>query len=488
MRARYARDPLLFIEHWAVTYDPRVSPPQMPFVPFERQRDLVRWIMRRLNAGKAGEEGAIEKARDTGVTWICVYVATCLWLFRPGFKCGFGSRKELLVDNLGESDSIFEKVRIQLRDTPAVFMPRGFDVEEDANYLKIVNPATGATLTGEAGDNIGRGGRNTMYFVDESAFMQRPRKIEAALSRNTDCRIHLSTVNPGAAGGPFHQKCKKWRGTDRLFEFDWRDDPRKDEAWYELQKRDLEAFTVASEIDRNWEADVANIICPGAWVRAARDWKLKAKGPRVAGMDVGAGGDLSVVVIRQGPVIEIPYSWNDPDVINTAEYARDLCVKQRVSVLNYDWFGVGSGVAAALKRLPGVKAHGIMVGDPGSGRRWEDGLTSKEKFLNLKAELWWSMRERLQKTYQHVAWLASDGHEGRQYPEDELICLPDSDVLCEQLSTVRYHRTPNGKIQVETKEQLQKRGVKSPDHADAAVLTFAPGAGEIRVRTVKGMY
>ncbi|MCZ7607566.1 MAG: hypothetical protein M5U25_16165 [Planctomycetota bacterium] len=63
-----------------------------------------------------------------------------------------------------------------------------------------------------------------------------------------------------------------------------------------------------------------------------------------------------------------------------------------------------------------------------------------------------------------------------------------SNALCMQLSQVRWHRTPAGKIQIETKEQLQKRGVKSPDHADALVLAFAPTAQEIRVKTVRGLY
>lgn len=485
LRRKYIADPVLFIEHWMVTYDPRAASPLMPFVMFERQRELVRWLLARF---EKRDDGMVEKARDTGVTWICVGFSLWLWSFRQGVKIGFGSRKELLVDRIGDADSIFEKARIILRHLPAEMLPGGFDVSRDAGYLKIINPENGSALTGEAGDQIGRGGRSSIYFKDESAFYERPKLIEASLSQNSDCKIDVTTVNPGALGGPAHRKRKRWVGTDRLFEFDWRDDPRKDDAWYEDQKTRHELDVIASEIDRNWEASVGNLVCPAAWVRAARELTLRGSGPRLAGLDVGGGSDLSVFVLRQGAAVAQPVAWNDPDVINTAQFAAEQCRLHNADMLNYDVFGIGGGVMAALKRIPGVRAQGINVGQPATERLWPDNKRSREKFLNLKAELWWLMRDALQRTFEHVTWLETGGKHGRKHPPDELLALPDDDTLCGQLSSVRWHRTPAGKIQIETKDELQKRDVKSPDHADALALTFAPTAQEIKVRTVRGMY
>jgi phage terminase large subunit len=48
----------------------------------------------------------------------------------------------------------------------------------------------------------------------------------------------------------------------------------------------------------------------------------------------------------------------------------------------------------------------------------------------------------------------------------------ESDALASQLSLVRYFRNERGKIVIEKKTELQRRGIKSPDHADAFVLTF----------------
>lgn len=485
MVARYRRDPLLWIDHWGVTYDPRVKPSLMPFAMFPRQRAFVRWLLARW---ESGENGTVEKCRDAGFTWLIMAFAVWAWLFKGPVKIGVGSRKEMLVDRIGDPDSIFEKARIQLRYLPPELLPAGFSVSRDAAFMRIVNPATGAAITGEAGDQIGRGGRSSIYFLDEAAFVGQPKLVDAALSQNTDCLIEGSTVNPGAAGGPFHRKRQAREGTPRLFVFDWRDDPRHDEQWYTRQQSEHDPAVVASEIDRVWESGAENAVCPAAWVRAAREITLKPASRAMGGMDVGGGSDLSVLVVRRGPVVTAVESWNDPDVINTAGFAVELCARHGVETLNYDVFGIGGGVMAALKRLPGVRAHGVNVGQPATERVWPDGKKSREKFLNLKAELWWRMRDALHKTFEYTAWLESGGRQGRQHPVDELISLPDDEVLCGQLSSVRWHRTPAGKIQIETKEELQKRGVKSPDHADALALTFAPGPQEIRVRTVRGMY
>jgi phage terminase large subunit len=481
------------MKHWFVTYDPRKpSMKLMPFVPFGRQEDCIEWMHARYIAHENGE---VEKSRDVGVTWLIDYFATWLWLFGSGAKVGIGSRKGVLVDQIGNPDSIFEKIRINLRYMPRELLPDGFDVNRDAAYMRIVNPMTGAAITGEVGDQIGRGGRSSVYFLDEAAFIERPELVDASLSQNSDCIIEVSTVNPGAAGGPFHRKRNRHVGTQHLFEFDWRDDPRKNDAWYADQKTRNDPAVVASELDRNWEADADNVVCPAAWVRAAKELSLKASGKRIGGGDVGGGSDLSVLIVRQGPRVEMPIAWTDPDIIDTARVFVDLCKQHRVDMLNYDVFGLGTGMMAALKRMPGIRAAGINVGQQPSDRVWPDKRKSKEKFLNLKAEIWWLMRDALQNTFEHVTWLESNGARGKQHPPDELLSLPDDGkidspaaVLASQLSVVRWHRTPVGKIQIETKEELQKRGVKSPDHADALALTFAPTATEIRVRTVRGLY
>ena len=77
-------------------------------------------------------------------------------------------RKELLVDRLGDMDSIFEKIRYTVKMLPGFLLPRGFDLNKNCSYMKLLNPETNSSITGEAGDNIGRGGRKLIYFKDEA--------------------------------------------------------------------------------------------------------------------------------------------------------------------------------------------------------------------------------------------------------------------------------------------------------------------------------
>lgn len=168
-KAYYKTRPAEFINHWCDTYDPRMAltggMSRMPFVLFDKQLEMVGFLYACLLAQVAA---LVEKSRDMGATWVCVSLSNWLWLFWPGAAVGWGSRKEQLVDKIGDPDSIFEKIRMQLSGFPRQFWPAGFSPKEHATYMKMVNPENGATITGEAGDNIGRGGRKLIFFKDEA--------------------------------------------------------------------------------------------------------------------------------------------------------------------------------------------------------------------------------------------------------------------------------------------------------------------------------
>lgn len=477
----YRTRPTEFIEHWCMTFDPRRRGAKtIPFILFEAQRNYVAWLHQRFTVR---EDGVTEKARDMGATWLCVCYAVWLWLFVPGTKVGFGSRKEDLVDKLGDPDSIFEKIRIVLRNLPPELLPRGFTHKHHDHFLKLVNPVNGATITGEAGDNIGRGGRNSVYFLDEAAHIERPERVDAALDDNSDCKIYISTPNGG--GNSFARK--RFGGQYPVFTFHWYDHPAKTPEWYAREKAKRDPVNFAQEVDLDYEASVENVCIPALWVNACTGWHgVKGKGHRIAGMDVGGGSDLSVFVVRQGPVVDMPTSWNDADLLNTADNAHALMRQHRADALNYDVFGLGQGVMAGLRRLPAARVRGVNTGQKPTKTYWDDKRSSQEKFLNLKAELWWLLRDRAHKTYQH--YLASIGEGGREYPMDELLFLPDHRELLAQLSQPRWFAMPGGKIRLETKDELAKRGVKSPDYADALALAFAPTMGEARAVDVRGFY
>lgn len=167
LRVHYRDNPADFISDWGITYDPRNIerglPATIPFILFPKQREWVDWVMARW---RNQEPGIVEKTRDMGMSWLSVAFACTMCLFNEGLTFGFGSRKEEYVDKLGHPKSLFYKARLFLEHLPPEFL--GGWTRECAPHMRISFPGTNSVLTGEAGDNIGRGDRASIYFVDEA--------------------------------------------------------------------------------------------------------------------------------------------------------------------------------------------------------------------------------------------------------------------------------------------------------------------------------
>lgn len=482
-KSRCARDITHWFNQWVWTYDPRlVGKPGGAFVPFKlwpKQVDFLRWLQTRV---EASEPGLTEKTRDAGVTYLACGYALNRWLFVPGFKATFGSREEDLVDNRDNPDCIFEKIRIMLRRLPAWMLPEGFDWRRHDTIMQMTNPANGASITGEGGDQMGRGGRATVYFVDEAAFIARADTVEKALSGTTDCVQWISSAN--GMGNLFYRK-RMSLPQPQVFRFEHRDDPRKTPEWVRQKKIDLDPVAWASEYEIDYGASVEGVCIPGGWVQSAQALsRLVPDLPRakhgVSGGDVGGGKAKSVVVHRFGPIVLPPASRGDPDTTETALWMIDECKRAGSGVLNFDSVGIGAGVSSTLsKARTELVRNPVNTGSPPSGRVWPDGRTSVEMFGNLKAEIAWIARQAFQRTHEHVRWLLSKGKEGAQSPLCDLISLPaEATTLAAQISVVRWFRNERGKIIMESKEQLRKRGVASPDYWDAFVLTFDEPVGD----------
>lgn len=497
----YREHPVEFINHWLDTYDPRnagrKTPAKMPFVMFERQAELVEFILACLH----GEEnGLMEKARDMGATWVCCAVSVWLWRFYPGAAVGWGSRKEQLVDKIGDPDSIFEKIRMLIRAMPREFWPSGFNQDDHMTYMRIVNPENGATITGEAGDNIGRGGRKLIYFKDESAHYERPEKIEAALADNTRVQMDISSVN--GLGNVFHRRReggKEWhggparKGVTNVFVMDWRDHPAKTDEWYLERKKKAEAdgllHVFAQEVDRNYSASVDGVIIPADWIIAAIDAHVKlgfeATGAQIAALDVAdEGGDKNALALRKGAVLQSVDDWAEGDTGDTTRRAVTACRGIGPVEMQYDSVGVGAGVKAEANRLTatgempaGISlvpwSAGAGVQDPDGHIEPRDKQTpiNKDFYANLKAQGWWQLRRRFEKTWRAVT-------QGVAYPHEELISLP-SDLpklrqLQKELGQATASRTAGSLKLVVDKSPP---GTRSPNIADAVVMAFWPIKG-----------
>ena len=463
----YKKDPVRFIEDWMTTFDPRKTAlPYMPFKLFPKQRELI------YKVHEAESDILIEKSRDFGISYLMMAYALWSWTFVKGVKVGVGSRKEKYVDNIGDPDSLFEKIRILFKNIPKEFKPTDYDFL----YMKIINKENGSVITGEAGDNIGRGGRNTFYIKDESAFYERPEKIEAALSQNSNKKIDIST--PNGVGNPFYRR--RMDGSVPVFVCDWRDDPRKDQEWYDHQCKILEPWIVAQEIDRDYAASMEGICIPAKWVQAAIEFKIEASGEKKAGLDVadssGDTGDANALCFRYGPVVESIGAWRHKTTTETARKAYFDCEENGYYALIYESNGVGAGVRGEAKAIKErlkkersatferVKTFPINPGSTSLYGYYASGKLNKDMFLNLRAMLWWKIRKRFEKTYERKNDL-------QHWPDDECISIPNDHDLILELSQPRVFKNESGKLQIESKQKMRSRSVKSGNKADSLIFS-----------------
>jgi phage terminase large subunit len=164
-----------------------------------------------------------------------------------------------------------------------------------------------------------------------------------------------------------------------------------------------------------------------------------------AGVDVAEGGENeTVLVVCQGGQIVEKRAWAKADP--RGEVAAALRpYRERLRRVNVDKVGVGAYFTKHLQDL-GYPVYGINVGVA---------ARHSQRFANLKAELYWGLRER--------------------FELGEIGGLDDKAVG--QLAAVRYDLNARGQVVIESKEAMRKRGVKSPDHAEAILLAFAEPPG-----------
>ena len=179
-----------------------------------------------------------------------------------------------------------------------------------------------------------------------------------------------------------------------------------------------------------------------------RDIEASPTTPVVWGLDVARfGSDRSALAKRQGQILIEPVkSWQNKDLMEMAgivlaEYDATP-YRLKPQAIYIDAIGIGAGLADRLRELD-MPAVAISVSETAS---------LKDRFNRLRDELFWNSRE----------WF-----EARDCK------MPDDQTLISELTAIRYKYLSNGKLKIEGKDEMKRRGQRSPDLADAFVLTFA---------------
>jgi len=201
-------------------------------------------------------------------------------------------------------------------------------------------------------------------------------------------------------------------------------------------------------------------IIPYEYVYSARqrDIVVPYDLPQIWGLDIARYGDDMNALVRRNRIAVLPEMevWGGLDLMETAGKVlriwKDTPPHLRPEEILVDSIGLGAGVADRL-REQGLPVRDINV----SETRGTD-----ESYRNLRTELWFTARE----------WLASRDH---VLPSCVGGCGKDClhERLASELSLLKFKFNSNGMIAAEPKDALKKRGHKSPNLADALMLTFA---------------
>lgn len=206
----------------------------------------------------------------------------------------------------------------------------------------------------------------------------------------------------------------------------------------------------------------ADTIIPYELADAAqqREIIMAPRLPEVWGLDVAYKGDDSNALIRRNSVGVLPeiQVWGGVDTMYTANKVHQIWKAtpeaRRPTGIYIDVVGYGAGVHDRLLEQ-GLPVFGINVG--------ETALNS-DQFRNLSTELWWACREWLE-TRAHTLPVCDGSCPDRQ------ACVHDRLIM--EMTSRQYDPTTAGKLLIESKKDMKKRGYKSPDVADALMLTFA---------------
>jgi hypothetical protein len=433
-------DIIYWVNLFAATYDPRKNPSTIPFITYPYEDQLLLDLVESIRSQK---DILIEKSRDMGVTWCVVLAFTWFWNFQgEGFDFLVGSRKEQYIDQIGNMDTIMEKVRFLIRNMPTWMRPKNFDFKTHSNYLKIVNPDTKATITGEAtNNNFSRSGRRRAIFFDEFAFWECDQQAWRASADASNCRIVVSTP----CG--FNNQFAKLRhsGSITVKSLHWKLHPEKDQAWYdnECKRRNNDSVEIAQELDINYEGSEQGVLFEFAELKkAVHNSPVLSPDRIVVSLDpAGEGEDEAVFyVCNNGNIVERKFiaKSNDPQL---AAEAVMLISKYKAQVFISD--SIGNSVADLVSQLLGTNPKQVKVIKFKSSEKATD-----PTYFNRRDQV-----------YHQAAIQMKSGN----------VQIDDDYTLMKQLNATKYNKD-NGRIYILSKEEIKDVIGTSPDRADSWVL------------------
>lgn len=261
-----------------------------------------------------------------------------------------------------------------------------------------------------------------------------------------------------------------------------------------MERLDDKDRLTRSQYEHVWEGhyydEFDNSIIKSDWFDAAVDSHLRlgfsAIGQRVLSYDPSdEGGDDKALVVRCGSVIEKCRTLAEGDIASGTDWALEYANHYECDVFTWDCDGMG----IALKRqvANGFDNYVIFKGSESPEDKLdfylgsnddllEDGKakTNHETFRNKRAQYYWRLRDRFYNTYIAMKQFESSG--STDIDPEKLISIASDGV---DIASLRYEvcriplkPNPNGMIQIMSKPDMKKQGIKSPNMSDALMMSL----------------
>lgn len=314
--------------------------------------------------------------------------------------------------------------------------------EESFAVARTSRPEQPEALQGFHSDNL-------LFLIDEASGI--PEEVfqvaEGALS--TDGAFVVMAANPTRMEGYFYDSHHRMRDRWAALHWNGEDSPLVARAYVDDMRLKYGEDSAIYRIRVRGEfAGNPDGVIPLSIIEGAIGRQVKPYGDHIWGVDVARfGADRTALAKRcSNGLLEPIKFWSGKDTMQVAGLIKneyDAAFKKPVAI-NIDVIGLGAGVVDRCMELK-LPVRGVNVAESPS---------VKDQYNRSRDELWFMARE----------WF-----------ERRDVFMPQDDALVAELTLPTFKVLSNGKKQVESKEDLKKRGVTSPDLADAFCMTFTPG-------------
>ena len=416
------------------------------FVRVVLRETPLKWqeeLLRKIAAGK--RRISVRAGHGVGKSTVCSWAIVWVMCTRFPQKC------VMTAPTAGQLfDALFSELKAQVNKLPPVLRD-SFDVLSDRISLKAAPESSFASARTSSSERpealAGIHSENVLLIVDEASAVPEP-VFEAAagsMSGHSACTILIG--NPTRNSGLFYRTHHELSADWDTMHVSCLDIPLVSKDFVEQIKATYGEGSNAFRIRVLGEFAVADndTLIAAELVDAAmgRDVPVDVSDGMVYGLDVARfGTDRSALCKRKGNVVMEVKSWGGLDLMQLVGAVVNEARTDNPVEICVDTIGLGSGVADRLREM-GYNVRDVNVAESSA---------MNPNANKLRDELWLAVKD----------WL-----------ETRAVRLPNNPTLRQELVAPRYTFSSSGKIVVESKDSLKKRGFRSPDLADSITLTFS---------------